>query len=179
MTKKKVSLLCSFICFLSLLIFYWLSGGQYSSLIGTVYVFLLTLEAVIHTYLRTSHRVVHLAIFLLFLLNLLANYFYPEQHLDAKVSLIVLSAFMIFMGSWAPFLPYNQLIGIRLVTTCRDQGNWQATHQVLSELSLASASLLFILSSHFNLSIVISFSFTLWLGIPIFYSVWFYLKSRS
>ncbi|MGT2636970.1 SdpI family protein [Streptococcus ratti] len=96
--------------------------------------------------------------------------------IDTKLSLFLLCSVIIFIGNLCSFIPYNPFIGIRIFSTRNDEENWKATHNVLAKLSIPVCCLILLLSNFLNMTIVITISFTIWLILPIIYSVWFYPK---
>lgn len=84
---------------------------------------------------------------------------------------------MVFCGFFARKLPFNRHTGLRLPWTIRDEATWQIAHCILSYISLPLALLYLACALTLaDLKTVTLFTIVIWLAIPGFISLIFYVK---
>ncbi|RSJ10281.1 hypothetical protein D8824_07740 [Streptococcus intermedius] len=171
MENKRFNKLFMVVSFLAFLITYYLTNSQYSSIIGLIYTLLITIQ--VHNSTKNNLRWLLTLVFAVITVLSIVN---SNMIIDTKLSLFLLCSVIIFIGNLCSLIPYNPFIGIRIFSTRNDEGNWKATHNMLADLSIPVSCLILLLSNFLNMNIVVTVSFTIWLILPIIYSIWFYPK---
>lgn len=175
MQKKNFNKLVMLVSFLTFLAAYYLTSNHYSGIIGLIYTLLITIQVLVFFHNRIKNTLRWLSA-LLFVGIMVLSTIYSNMILDTKLSLFLLCSVIIFIGNLCSLIPYNPFIGIRIFSTRNDEGNWRATHNVLADLSIPVSCLILLLSNFLNMNTVVTISFTLWLALPIIYSIWIYPK---
>ncbi|EJN93237.1 hypothetical protein D822_07703 [Streptococcus ratti FA-1 = DSM 20564] len=175
MQKKSSNRLFMLISFLTFLAAYYLTSHQYSNFVGLTYTLLITIQVLVFFSdgIKNNLRWLLMLVFVVIMILSIVN---SNMIIDTKLSLFLLCSVIIFIGNLCSFIPYNPFIGIRTFSTRNDEENWKATHNVLAKLNIPVCCLILLLSNFLNMTIVITISFTIWLILPIIYSVWFYPK---
>lgn len=168
--KHSLFMLASFIFFF---ILYFLFYKKYSNIIGLVYIALMSLQALIF---YKSERRLSILLPLFFLGILCWSLFSQKSNINHPLSVYLLCGFVVILGYICTCIPYNAFLGIRIFSTRNSENNWKRTHAVLGNLSIPISCLIFILSKYFEMNIVITIAFSIWLIIPIIYSIRLYYK---
>lgn len=175
MKNKRFNKFFMIVSFLAFLITYYLTSSQYSSIIGLIYTLLITIQVLVFFNNSTKNNLRWL-LTLVFAAIMVLSVVNSNMIIDTKLSLFLLCSVIIFIGNLCSLIPYNPFIGIRIFSTRNDEGNWKATHNMLANLSIPVSCLIFLLSNFLNMNIVVTVSFTIWIILPIIYSIWFYPK---
>nr|WP_284693963.1 SdpI family protein [Paeniclostridium ghonii] len=85
---------------------------------------------------------------------------------------------MVF-GNYAPKIPFNRYLGLRLPWTIRDEDTWKLAHKILGYTSFPIAIIMFIASFFFKIETVSTICVLSWIIIPGLYSFIFYYKKMK
>lgn len=175
MKRNNLFMIVSFVIFI---VTYYVTNNRYSSIIGLIYTLLITFQVAIFFYDK-SKNVLNLLPALFFAAIMFFSIVKSKMVVDTRLSLFLLCSIVIFVGNLCSHIPYNPFIGIRIFSTRNDAGNWRATHHILASLSIPISCLILILSNFFNMSTVVTISFSVWLILPIVYSIWIYPRKGA
>lgn len=176
--KRIVPMLAIFPLFIFI---YYLTYSQYSKIIGLLYTAFITFQILvsdIYSGSKYKKKLKWLSTVTLDL-TMILSLVYSQIDVGSKLFLFLLCSSMIFISGLCSHIPYNPFIGIRIFSTRNDAANWEATHKVLANLSIPISCLLLILSNFFDMQTAIVISFSIWLILPIIYSIWFYPSKRK
>lgn len=175
MKNKGFNKLLMIISFLVFLVTYYLTSSQYSTIVGLIYTSLITIQVLVF-FKNSINNSLRWLLTLVFMVIMILSIVNSNMIIDKKLSLFLLCSIIIFIGNLCSLIPYNPFIGIRIFSTRNDEGNWKATHNMLADLSIPVSCLILLLSNFLNVNTVVAISFTIWLILPIIYSIWIYPK---
>lgn len=98
-------------------------------------------------------------------------------HLQERwISLILVTLLMVVIGNFAPQLPFNRYIGLRLPWTVRDEETWILAHRVLGYVTFPLVVCFIVLNQFIALQTCIAATLLAWIIIPGIISGVFFLK---
>ncbi|WP_250674750.1 SdpI family protein [Paraclostridium ghonii] len=95
------------------------------------------------------------------------------------VAITLASLFIMVFGNYAPKIPFNRYLGLRLPWTIRDEDTWKLAHKILGYTSFPIAIIMFIASFFFKIETVSTICVLSWIIIPGLYSFIFYYKKMK
>lgn len=147
------------------------TSNRHSLLVGLIYLLLVSLQVLVYLNSRAKNRwsFVLSAVFFLEMIGYILT--------SSDLSLLLLCSLTLSIGYLPSVLPYNPFIGIRIFSTRYSEENWRATHVFFAFLSLPVSCLIIPLSYIMPPNSLIALSYSLWLTIPIIYSIKRHLTS--
>lgn len=92
------------------------------------------------------------------------------------VSLVVVIILMVIIGNYAPKLPFNRYMGLRLPWTVRDEETWILAHRILGYITFPLVVCFIILSQFLDSRTCIITTLLTWIIIPGVISGLYYIK---
>lgn len=103
-----------------------------------------------------------------------------DENQEAYIACIIVEVIILFLGNFAPKLPFNRHTGLRLPWTVTDEDTWIVAHRILGYISfpIALCNIIGVLSTHGNYAkcVVSMCALILWVAIPTVFSGIFYWK---
>lgn len=95
---------------------------------------------------------------------------------DSWVSLALVIVLMVVIGNFAPKLPFNRYMGLRLPWTVRDEETWILAHRILGYITFPLVVCFILLNQFIDLRTCIIATILAWILIPGIISGVFFLK---
>ncbi|MBA4383200.1 MAG: hypothetical protein C0410_00540 [Anaerolinea sp.] len=92
------------------------------------------------------------------------------------VSLVLVTLLMVVIGNFAPKLPFNGYMGLRLPWTVRDEETWILAHRILGYITFPLVICFIVLSQFLDSRTCIIATLLTWIIIPGVISGLFYIK---
>ena len=92
------------------------------------------------------------------------------------VSLVLVTLLMVVIGNFAPKLPFNRYMGLRLPWTVRDEETWILAHRILGYITFPLVICFIVLSQFLDSRTCIIATLLTWIIIPGVISGLFYIK---
>jgi uncharacterized membrane protein len=92
------------------------------------------------------------------------------------VSLVLITLLMFVIGNYAPKIPFNRYIGLRLPWTVRDEETWILAHRILGYITFPLLVCFFVLNQFLDSRTCIVLTLLTWILIPGFFSGLFFYK---
>ncbi len=92
------------------------------------------------------------------------------------VSLILVTVLMVVIGNYAPKLPFNRYIGLRLPWTVRDEETWILAHRILGYVTFPLVVCFIVLNQFVDSKTCIMATILAWIIIPGVISGVFFVK---
>lgn len=98
-------------------------------------------------------------------------------HLQERwISVILVTLLMVVIGNFAPKLPFNRYMGLRLPWTVRDEETWILAHRVLGYITFPLVICFIVLNQFVELKTSIAATLLTWIIIPGVISGVFFIK---
>jgi len=95
------------------------------------------------------------------------------------VSLILVTLLMVIIGNYAPKIPFNRYMGLRLPWTVRDEETWILAHRILGYITFPLAVCFIVLSQFLDSRTCIIVTILTWIIIPGVISGVFFFKKMN
>lgn len=92
------------------------------------------------------------------------------------VSLVLVTLLMVIIGNYAPKIPFNRYMGLRLPWTVRDEETWILAHRILGYITFPLAVCFIVLSQFLDSRTCIIVTILTWIIIPGVISGVFFFK---
>ena len=92
------------------------------------------------------------------------------------ISLVLITLLMFVIGNYAPKIPFNRYIGLRLPWTVRDEETWILAHRILGYITFPLLVCFIVLNQFLDSRTCIILTLLTWIIIPGFFSGLFFFK---
>jgi uncharacterized membrane protein len=94
------------------------------------------------------------------------------------LSLVLVTLIMVVIGNFAPKIPFNRYIGLRLPWTVRDEETWILAHRILGYITFPLVVCFIVLSQFLDTKTCVMITLLTWILIPGILSGLYFLKKH-